>query len=71
MRRSNIFQAVRSLEELVLDLRQMRDLATQADAPVGQWTETEEDALAAAEQALGPIRTAAAKNPRRTHTQSG
>ena len=57
MRKSKIYNAVRSLEDLIRDMRAKRE-PSRSDA-TAEWTESDEQALSAAEQAVGPIKQVA------------
>lgn len=57
MRKTHIFNTVRNLEELIRQLRAKRERS--ASDPKEVWTERDEEALAAAEKAVAPIKQVA------------
>lgn len=64
MRKTSLYNTVRSLEDLIRDLRAKRDLAR--TDPKAEWTERDEEALAAAEKAVDPIKKVAGAFKRST-----
>jgi hypothetical protein len=62
MRKTHIFNTVRNLEELIRQLRAKRERS--ASDPKEVWTERDEEALAAAEKAVAPIKHVASETKR-------